>query len=88
MASGRVELASVGVQDEFITGQPDITFFLKNFRRHAKFALDTIDNNFDGEYTELNADNKPVASGAYADNKKIGTWLEYNEKGKKKKVKY
>lgn len=48
MASGRVELASVGVQDEFITGQPQVTFFLKNFKRHSKFALDTIDNNFDG----------------------------------------
>ena len=46
MASGRLQLASVGVQDEFLTGDPQITYFLKRFKRHTKFALETIDNGF------------------------------------------
>ena len=48
MASGRVQLAVTGSQDEYITGQPQITFFLKQFKRHTKFAIETLDNPFDG----------------------------------------
>jgi hypothetical protein len=48
MASGRVELASTGIQDSFITDSPQITFFQKHFKKHTQFALDTIDNGVDG----------------------------------------
>ena len=48
MASGRVELASTGIQDSFITDSPQITFFQKQFKKHTQFALDTIDNGVDG----------------------------------------
>ena len=48
MASGRVELASTGIQDSFITDNPQITFFQKQFKKHTQFALDTIDNGVDG----------------------------------------
>ena len=47
--SGRVQLASVGTQDEYLTGQPEITYFLKRFKRHTKFAIETIDNALDGD---------------------------------------
>lgn len=49
--SGRVQLASVGTQDEFLTGTPEITYFLKRFKRHTKFAVETIDNALDGDKT-------------------------------------
>ena len=47
--SGRVQLASVGTQDEYLTGQPEITYFLKRFKQHTKFATETIDNALDGD---------------------------------------
>jgi hypothetical protein len=48
MASGRVELASTGIQDTFITEGPQVTFFQKQFKKHTQFALDTLDNGVDG----------------------------------------
>ena len=48
MASGRVELASTGIQDSFITDSPQLTFFQKQFKKHTQFALDTLDNGVDG----------------------------------------
>ena len=48
MASGRVELASTGVQDGFISENPQVTFFQKHFKKHTQFAMDTLDNSVDG----------------------------------------
>lgn len=48
MANGRVQLASVGLQDTFLTSDPQFTYFLKQYKRHTKFAIETIDNAFDG----------------------------------------
>ena len=49
MSGGRIQLVSVGAQDEYITGSPQITYFLKKFKRHTRFAIETIDNSFDGD---------------------------------------
>ena len=46
MTSGRVQVATTGVQDVFLTGSPDITYFQKKFQRHTKFALELLDNPF------------------------------------------
>lgn len=46
MSRGRIQLASVGIQDEFLTGDPQITYFLKNFKRHTRFALETLQSGF------------------------------------------
>lgn len=46
MTSGRIQVASTGIQDVFLTGSPDITYFQKNFRRHTKFSLEMLDNVF------------------------------------------
>jgi len=43
MSSGRVQLAAIGLQDEFLTGTPDVTYFVKKFNRHTKFALEILD---------------------------------------------
>jgi len=47
MSSGRIQLASVGNQDFFITGNPDITYFQKVFKKHTSFALETLNNTFE-----------------------------------------
>ncbi len=47
MSGGRVILAVQGIQDEYLTGSPDVTYFLKRFNRHTNFALSTLDNVFD-----------------------------------------
>ena len=48
MASGRVQLAAVGIQDNFTVNQPSFTYFQKVYKKHTKFALETIDNPVDG----------------------------------------
>ena len=47
MPSGRIQLASVGVQDFYLTGNPEITYFQKIYKRHTSFALETLDNTFE-----------------------------------------
>ena len=54
MASGRVQLASTGIQDTYLTGDPQFTYFLKQYKRHTKFALETLDNSVDG-YVDFGA---------------------------------
>jgi len=46
MSSGRVQLAAVGIQDQFLTGSPDVTYFIKKFNRHTKFALEILNTTF------------------------------------------
>jgi hypothetical protein len=41
--------AATGVQDEWLTGEPQFSYFLSNFRRHSKFAFDYIESQFDGD---------------------------------------
>ena len=42
MSSGRVQLTTVGLQDEYLSGTPDVTYFIKKFNRHTKFALEIL----------------------------------------------
>ena len=46
--SGRLRLAATGVQDQWLTGDPQFSYFLMNFKRHTKFAIDYFENQFDG----------------------------------------
>ena len=46
MSSGRVQLAAIGIQDQFLTGNPDVSYFIKKFNRHTKFALEILDTTF------------------------------------------
>jgi hypothetical protein len=46
MSSGRIQLAAVGIQDQFLTGNPDVTYFIKKFNRHTKFALEVLNTTF------------------------------------------
>jgi len=47
--SGRLRLAATGVQDQWLTGDPQFSYFLMNFRRHTKFAINYIESQFDGD---------------------------------------
>ena len=46
MTGGRVQLATTGLQDVFLTGNPDVTYFNQVYKRHSRFSLETIDNVF------------------------------------------
>ena len=47
MSSGRIQLASTGIQDYYLTDNPELTFFQQTYKRHTKFALETLDNPFE-----------------------------------------
>tara|TARA_B100000401_G_C52810700_1_gene723598 strand:- start:2068 stop:3243 length:1176 start_codon:yes stop_codon:yes gene_type:complete len=46
--AGRINLAVTGVQDQWLTGKPDFSYFLMNFKRHTKFSIEAIESPFDG----------------------------------------
>lgn len=48
MASGRVEIAYTGIQDTFLTGDPQFTYFQRVYKQHTKFAIEVMDTPIDG----------------------------------------
>ena len=40
-----MQIVSYGAQDEYITGEPDVTFFKMAYRKHANFAMESIQQN-------------------------------------------
>ena len=51
MSSGAIlQLEAYGEQDKYITGNPQITHFKSVIKRHTHFAIESIENNFDGNY--------------------------------------
>jgi hypothetical protein len=48
MAGGLMQLVAFGAQDAFLTGQPDISFFKVAHRRHTNFAIESIEQTFNG----------------------------------------
>ena len=47
--AGRLNLAITGIQDQWLTGEPEFSYFLMNFRRHTKFSTESIETPFDGD---------------------------------------
>ena len=47
--AGRLNLAVTGVQDQWLTGEPEFSYFLINFKRHTKFSIEAIETPFDGD---------------------------------------
>lgn len=47
--AGRLSLATIGVQDQWLTGEPEFSHFLVNFKKHTKFAFDFVESQFDGD---------------------------------------
>ena len=48
MAGGLLQLVAYGAQDVYLTGNPQITFFKVVYRRHTNFAMESIEQTFNG----------------------------------------
>lgn len=46
MPGGLIQLVAYGVQDLYLTGDPQITFFKILYRRHTNFAVESVIQNF------------------------------------------
>ncbi|BCS83100.1 putative capsid protein [Cotonvirus japonicus] len=46
MAGGLIQLVAYGIQDLYLTGDPQITFFKLVYRRHTNFSIESIEQNF------------------------------------------
>ena len=56
-----MQLTASGLQDNYITGNPQITFFKSVYRRHTNFAVETIQQIIDGDLgTETTNTNSTV----------------------------
>jgi len=49
MAAGaQIQLVNLGTQDEVLTGQPEISFFVSAYVQYVNFAMDTMEQSFTG----------------------------------------
>tara|TARA_Y100000782_G_scaffold3214_1_gene3689 strand:+ start:57274 stop:58854 length:1581 start_codon:yes stop_codon:yes gene_type:complete len=48
MAGGLMQLVAYGAQDVYLTGSPQITFWKVTYRRHTNFAMESIEQTFNG----------------------------------------
>ena len=48
MGGGLLQLVAYGAQDVYLTGNPQITFFKVVYRRHTNFAVESIQQTFNG----------------------------------------
>ena len=44
-----MQLVAYGAQDVYLTGNPQITFWKVTYRRHTNFALESIEQTFNGQ---------------------------------------
>jgi hypothetical protein len=51
MGGGLMQLVAYGAQDIYLTGSPQITFFKVVYRRHTNFAVESIEQVFNGNPT-------------------------------------
>lgn len=49
MAGGLMQIVAYGAQDVFLTGSPQITFWKVTYRRHTNFAMESIEQTFNGQ---------------------------------------
>ena len=48
-SGGRVQLAAIGAQDIYLTSNPQMSYFIKNYKRHTMFAMQTAEAPFQQE---------------------------------------
>ena len=48
MGGGLMQLVAYGAQDVYLTGNPQITFWKVTYRRHTNFAMESIEQTFNG----------------------------------------
>ena len=72
MGGGLLQLVIKGSQDEFLTGNPTMTFFKKVYKRHTNFSIESVEQvstgnlNFGHYY-------------AYCKNSLNNKWYNYND---------
>lgn len=49
MGGGLLQLVAYGAQDVYLTGNPQVTFFKVVYRRHTNFAIESIEQTFNGQ---------------------------------------
>ena len=49
MAGALMQLVAYGAQDVFLTGTPEITFWKVSYRRYTNFAMESIEQTFQGQ---------------------------------------
>ena len=48
MGGGLMQLVAYGAQDVYLTGKPQITFWKVTYRRYTNFAMESIEQTFNG----------------------------------------
>ena len=48
MGGGLMQIVAYGSQDVYLTGDPQITFFKTVYKRYTNFALEAIEQTFNG----------------------------------------
>ena len=49
MGGALMQLVAYGAQDVFLTGSPEITYWKVSYRRHTNFAMESIEQTFNGQ---------------------------------------
>ena len=49
MAGALLQIVAYGAQDLFLTGTPEITYWKVSYRRHTNFAMESIEQTFNGQ---------------------------------------
>lgn len=49
MGGGLMQLVAYGAQDIYLSGDPQVTFFKVVYRRHTNFAMESIEQTFNGQ---------------------------------------
>ena len=67
MSAGIVQLIAIGAQDEYITGEPEISFFSSTFKRHANFSQSVEKQTIHGAVNTvvINSNDLETFSGMY-----------------------
>ena len=47
--AGKLNLAVTGIQDQWLTGEPEFSYFLMNYKRHTKFSIEAVETPFNGD---------------------------------------
>ena len=62
MSAALIELVSVGAQDVYITGDPQVSFFRQNYKRYTNFAMKPERMDYIGVFGSNNEVTIPIRS--------------------------
>jgi len=62
MSAALIDLVSVGAQDVYITGDPQVSFFRQNYKRHTNFSIKPERLDYIGTFNSSNEVSIPIKS--------------------------